>query len=223
MLPSKLHSDVPSLSNKPSMAGSHSPSMSSDKPSNRPSVRPSTSMLPSKLHSDVPSLSIQPSSSSGDDMYYYEYYFEEGTNETTDDMSFDSYEVTTVNPGYQLFLVTIGICFCTLYIGFHALPGKFINRHIYQRFRRKEAPTSQIEDDDNGTLGIHLITSERGVHSYHDKEVGVIERYTSNRGGGHEVSSRNSESFDNETVTEETTMKKRVWAETRKIIGLGAP
>lgn len=61
---------------------------------------------------------------SNDDYYYY-YYDDNGTTGT--DISFDSYEVTTVDPGGYLLLFTWGMSVMCFVIGSFALPGTFFH------------------------------------------------------------------------------------------------
>ena len=159
------------------------------------------------------------------------YYYEgAGANGTTA-ISFDSYIVTTVNPGNQLLLLTLGICLCCFIIGYLALPGKCMNRLFYQRFKRTKGKVEEHGDDSvelkEPPLCKDGASRENEDPSCYDQEMGANEYITdlaeekANR--LHVPSRGDDDNFeDNPKVTEEENdMNKRVWKETMKIIGLG--
>ena len=74
-----------------------------------------------------------------------------GVNGTTD-ISFDSYVVTTVNPGIYLLAFTLGVCFICFVIGYFSFPGKCLNRLLYKRFKRKK-DKSEEDGDGSATVG----------------------------------------------------------------------
>ncbi len=83
--------------------------------------------------------------SNNDDIYYQSYKVETNIN-NTNLISFDSYQVTTVNPGIQLLAVTLFVCFICFTVGFFTMPGGFLNNTIYQKFKRRE---KREADDDS--------------------------------------------------------------------------
>lgn len=92
----------------------------------------------------------------GDGNYRNEYY-----NNTF--VSFDSYEVTTVNPGILLLVITLGVCFVCFFIGYFAMPGGCLNKAVYQKIKRSKNSKKRSseydgvemnainEDDESGT------------------------------------------------------------------------
>lgn len=114
----------------------------------------------------------------GDD-YYYEYYGY--------DVSFDSYVVTTVNPGIYLLAATIALCVLCFVIGYFALPGRVLNpiseklqnsirtlNTTAESFKVKEA--DHFEDDGVELLNLTSDIKKRSPDpSFHYEEMSATE------------------------------------------------
>ena len=98
-----------------------------------------------------------------------------GVNGTTD-ISFDSYVVTTVNPGIYLLAFTLGVCFICFVIGYFSFPGKCLNRLLYERFKRKK---DKSEGDGDGSVELKTLgeddASQNDDSSCYYKDMGVDE------------------------------------------------
>ena len=103
------------------------------------------------------------------------YYDVADVNGTTD-ISFDSYVVTTVNPGIYLLAFTLGVCFICFVIGYFSFPGKCLNRLLFQRFKRKR---DKSEEDGDGSVELKPLgeddASQNDDSSCHYKDMGVDE------------------------------------------------
>lgn len=199
--------DVPSNFPPISAIGPPSPSPTYSLRTTEPSIRLKDTKGPSAYNA-LPSYypSLAPSST---DKFYEHIGIDENYTEM---ISFDSYEITTINPGKNLLLMTLGVCLCCIVIAYSALPGKCMNRHIYQRFKRIcKGRTRKVKNSFSSCCDQTSTSEKLDV-------IDCLETGFQNNPRIKSVETGVRKVDDNSAVT-----KQQVWKETKKIIGLGTP
>ena len=190
-----------------------------------------------------------------------DYYANVLKNETTA-ISFDSYTITTVNPGKELLLFTIGLSyfsFIICYFFYHIFCQKSMMSKRNDENRDDGDSVPSVRGDDESTQENEDISMSTTISEYL-KEFDLGKKYDSNScfsdefednpqstvgkavankhstiSNEHEIESDRDENCDSnmsfsdafednpQSTEEDTVLNKRVWKETRKIIGLGTP